>query len=59
MSKILDKIKQYKKLGTWNVKAGWDNRTKNAKGQFPCEYMKHNEFGTKNIPPTQGYLFPV
>lgn len=51
MSKLLDKIAYYKKLGSWTVKAGWDTRTKNRKGQFPCVYMKANEYGTRNIPP--------
>lgn len=51
MSKLLDKISYYKKLGSWIVKAGWDTRTKNRKGQFPCAYMKINELGSRNIPP--------
>lgn len=51
MSKLLQKIEYYRFLKTYKVRAGWDVRTKNKDGERPCVYMRHNEFGTKNIPP--------
>lgn len=49
--KILSRLKYYSKMKSLDVKAGWDKRTKNKEGEYPAEYMKHNEFGTKHIPP--------
>lgn len=53
MSKIIDKINYYRNKfgGSMTIKAGWDTRTKNAKGAQPCVYMKTNEYGTRYIPP--------
>lgn len=33
------------------VKAGWDTRSRNKDEQYPCQYMRINEYGTSTIPP--------
>lgn len=51
VSKFLQKVDYYKGMKGMNVKAGWDARTRNADGNYPCEYMKVNEYGSRTIPP--------